>query len=230
MLRRIFWMSCLFALTLPAWADVTGQYRVDGGGSPSTITIYYRDAGNIRFETGNQGGPGSILVKGENVYVVTPGGYMDLSEMGAMMSQFGMQGAMQAQVDESRDGDIRLEATGRGRTVAGIKGEIYRYTVSRNGKVAEQGEVTLTDDARARRLQEAMKIFAKKIAQSMGMASPELSAQSMEDIERQVGGKAILDAEGMTLMSVDDGDIPAAQFELSGQKMGMPGFGGGMPQ
>lgn len=230
MYRRII-MLCLFVFASPSlWADVTGQYRVDGGGSPSTVTIYYRDAGNIRFETGSGGGPGSILVKGDKVYAMTPGGYMDLSEMGAMMSQFGMQGSLQGHVDEVEEGEIGLKSTGRHKTVAGIQGEVYRYTLTRNGQVAEQGEVTLTTDGRARQLQEAMKVFATKVAQSMGAAGPELSAQSMQAIEDKVGGKAILEVEGMTLLNVKEGAIAADRFELSGQKMSMPSFGGGMPR
>ncbi|TQV65145.1 MAG: hypothetical protein FNT29_02060 [Halothiobacillaceae bacterium] len=226
------WIA-LLALALPAsaMADMTGVYqlidehRKDAG----TLTIQMKDEQRIRYDMQGAGGPGqsgsTLLISGK-LYMVTPQGeVMDMDMMGAVAGAF-----MTPQARQAMQKAPKVEAAGRSETVAGIKGEVWRWTEGRHA-----GEVVLSADPRARQLGRAMEQLGDRMERAFGDAQASLAYRQLRDAPA-LRGKGVLSAMetnggGMRLLRVDEAALPAERFVLPKKPgaMALPGLPNGLP-
>ncbi|MGK0674587.1 MAG: hypothetical protein ABWU16_07990 [Halothiobacillaceae bacterium] len=140
----------LLALPALALADITGVYQLLDGQrkEAGTLIVQMKDARHIRYDMqGGSQGTVSILLVGDGVYMLTPQGtVMDMDMVGALAGAF-----MTPQAKAAMQKTPRVEATGRRETVAGLKGEVWRWSEG-----GHAGEAVLSDDPRARKLGEAL--------------------------------------------------------------------------
>lgn len=223
----------LLFLALPALAraDITGVYQLvdEHQKDAGTLTVQMKDAQHIRYDMQGAGGPGqsgSTLLVGNKLYMITPqGDVMDMDMMGAVAGAF-----MTPQAKQAMQKSPQVEATGRSATVAGIKGEVWRWTEGRHA-----GEVVLSADPRARQLGVAMEQLGDRMEKAFGDAQASRAYRQLRDAPA-LRGKGVLSAMetnggGMRLLRVDEAALPAERFVLPKKPgaMALPGLPNGIP-
>ncbi|MFZ5466095.1 MAG: hypothetical protein ACOZAI_02415 [Pseudomonadota bacterium] len=222
----------LFALTLPALAraDLTGVYQLidERQRDAGTLTIQMRDEHTIRYDMrGREAGQsGSSLLLGDRLYLITAQGeVMDMSMMGAIAGALMPPQARQVVVQ-----DPKVEATGRSRTVAGLKGEVYRWADGRHA-----GEAVVSSDPRARLLRRAMERLGDRMERILGDAQVTRTWRQLRDVP-QLRERGVLSAltnggGGMRLLRVEEGAVPAERFVLPRRPgtVALPGLPNGLP-
>lgn len=205
----------LLALTLPALAraDLTGVYQLidERQQDAGTLTIQVRDEQHIRYDMrGREAGQsGSTLLLGDRLYLITAQGeVMDMDMLGAVAGALMPPQARQVVVQNPK-----VEATGRSRTVAGLKGEVVRWSDGRHA-----GEAVLSADARARLLRRAMERLGDRMERTLGDAQVTRTWRQLRDAP-QLRERGVLSAltnggGGMRLLRLDEGAVPAERFAL----------------
>lgn len=219
------------ALPVCALADVTGVYQLidEQQKDAGTLTVQMKDEQHIRYDMQGAGGAnqsGSTLLVGNKLYMVTPQGeVMDMDMMGAMAGAF-----MTSQAKQALSKTPKVEATGRRETVAGLRGEVYRWTEGQH-----VGEVVLSDDPRARSLGRAMEQLGDRMEKAFGDQQASRTYRQLRD-SPMLRGKGVLSAletkgGGMRLLRVDEAALPAERFVLPKKPgaMALPGLPNGIP-
>jgi surface antigen len=217
----------LLALPALASADITGVYHLfdEQQKEAGTLTVQMKDARHIRYDMqgGAQGSASTLLVE-DKLYMLTPqGAVMDM--VGALAGAF-----MTPQAKAAMQKTPRVEATGRSETVAGLKGEVWRWSEG-----GHAGEVVLSDDPRARKLGEALEALGDRMERALGDAQASRAYRQLRDAPA-LRGKGVLRAMenrggGMLLVRVDEAPLPAERFVLP-KKPGatpLPGMPNGLP-
>jgi surface antigen len=219
----------LLALPALASADITGVYHLfdEQQKEAGTLTVQMKDARHIRYDMqgGAQGSASTLLVE-DKLYMLTPqGAVMDMDMVGALAGAF-----MTPQAKAAMQKTPRVEATGRSETVAGLKGEVWRWSEG-----GHAGEVVLSDDPRARKLGEALEALGDRMEKALGDAQASRAYRQLRDAPA-LRGKGVLRAMenrggGMLLVRVDEAPLPAERFVLP-KKPGatpLPGMPNGLP-
>ena len=219
------------ALPISALADVTGVYQLvdEHQKDAGTLTVQMKDEQHIRYDmqgAGGSGQSGSTLLIGEKLYMVTPqGDVMDMDMMGAVAGAF-----MTPQAKQAMQKAPNVEATGRSESVAGIKGEVYRWVEGQH-----TGEVVLSADPRARSLGRAMEQLGDRMEKAFGDQQASRTYRQLRD-SPMLRGKGVLSAMetkggGMRLLRVDEVALPAERFVLPMKPgaMALPGLPNGIP-
>jgi len=232
--RQVHWLSLGFSLCLAlpvsAHADMTGVYRLtdDKNKDAGTMTIQFRDAQHIRynFKGKKPDESGALLLLKDKLYAITPQGeVMDMAMVAGIAGALGG-----ARAEPKKPAKFSLDATGKKESVAGIQGEVYRWSDGRHS-----GEAVLSKDPRARQLSEAMERIGDHMEQSMGNAQVSVTFRGMRDHPalRDKGFVSSRDDSGssMRLESVQSAPLSDALFVLP-RKAGaspLPGLPNGMP-
>ncbi|MEW6765893.1 MAG: hypothetical protein AB1344_08930 [Pseudomonadota bacterium] len=223
-------LVALFTFPFMAHADITGVYQLldkqqqDAG----TLTIRMKDEQHIRYDmqgrTANESA--STLLLGDKSYMLTPHGeVMDMDMMGAVAGALMKPGAKQA-ISQTP----KIEAAGRTSTLAGIRGEVYRWTAGQHA-----GEAVLSGDARARLLGRAMERLGDRMERAFGDQQASAAYRQLRD-SPLLRDKGILSSTepqsgGMRLMRVDESALSADLFVLPKKPgaMALPGLPNGLP-
>ena len=228
-MRRLLF---LFALATPllAQADLTGVYQLidERQQDAGTLTIQVRDEQHIRYDMQGRepGQSGSTLLLGEKLYMITAQGeVMDMDMLGAVAGALMTPQARQAMAKAPE-----VVATGGVRTVAGLRGEVVRWSDGRH-----QGEAILSADPRARLLGRAMERLGDRMEKTLGDQQASRTWRQLRDAP-ELRDKGVLSAlenggGGMRLLRIDESPLPDARFVLP-KKPGataLPGLPNGLP-
>ncbi|MGC9456398.1 MAG: hypothetical protein ACP5DC_02640 [Halothiobacillaceae bacterium] len=236
--RAVLAASLVLTPALTALADVSGVFTM---GQSDRMTIHYRDDETIRFElpdpqTGEQT---AYLIVDGGTYAITGNEVIDMADMGAMIGGLakGMMGDLMGEEQSAPDpADFTLEATGREVTVAGLPGELHRWSDGRS-----TGELVLSDEPGAVALTRAWMRLAERMVESMGMGDDPMMAEMARLQEHpDMKNLGILRShsdgqpdERMELVEFSDKPLADRLFVLPAEPMKMPamplGGGGGMP-
>ncbi|MFZ5579020.1 MAG: hypothetical protein ACOZAQ_00975 [Pseudomonadota bacterium] len=214
---------CLL-LPLLAQADVTGVYQItdEQRRDAGTLTIQMKDDRHVRWEMRERKDAAvvsSMLMLGDKLYTITPEGeVMDMSAMGALMGGRTKSQSVPGSVGQDKGESFRIDPAGRTETVAGIKGEVYRWTGG-----GQSGEVVLSDDGRAKALARAMERMGERLDQAFEGRSytpplhdaPALRNKGVLSSNEQNSG-------GMRLVRVDEAAIPPERFVLPAKPTALP--------
>jgi len=232
--RKMFWgfLGVFLCLILPlsVYADMTGVYKLtdEKGKDAGTMTIQYRDAQHIRYDIKGKkpDEEGALLLVKDKLYAITPQGeVMDM----AMVA--GIAGAL-GKMDNSpkKSAQFSLEATGKKVSMAGIQGEVYRWSEG-----VRSGEAVLSKDPRAKQLSEAMERIGDHMEQSFGSAQASATFREMRDHPalRDKGFVSSKDDTGssMRLESIQNTLLSDALFVLpkKANATELPGMPNGIP-
>lgn len=232
MRRHMLAPALALAFTLPAAAraDVTGVYQLldERQKDAGTLTIQMKDEQHIRYDmrgrTANESA--STLLLADKTYLLTAQGeVVDMDMMGAVAGAF-----IKPQARQALGAAPQIEATGRGETVAGIRGEVYRWTAGQHS-----GEAVLSSDARARLLGRAMERLGDRMERAFGDQQASAAYRQLRNspLLRDKGVLSTMEAKGggMRLLRVDEAALPADRFVLP-KKPGataLPGLPNGLP-
>ena len=223
-----FWV--ISTTVVGAQADMTGVYRLTDGKSKDagTMTIQYRDAQHIRynFKGKKPDEAGALLLLKDKLYAITPQG--EVMDMAMVAGIAGALGGVQAKPKKSAV--FSLDATGRKENVAGIQGEVYRWSDG-----SHSGEAVLSSDPRARQLSEAMERIGDHMQQTMGNTQALVTFREMRD-HPELRGKGVVSSKedagsSMRLDSVQNAPLSDALFVLpkKANVTALPGLPNGMP-
>jgi len=228
MKKGIYSMMVLAGMMLAgaqgAYAGVTVNYKLTSPQGVSLQTIQYRDQQHVRLNmrNGRDGPLVSMIRRGDKVYAVTPEGEViemtgEMGKLGASLGGlFGGGGS-----GRNETAGMKFEDTGRSERVAGIRGEVYRYTG--NGEVHE---VVLTRDRNLADVFQAWIEMNKLIARRS--ASDRMLEQMQQNTPQRDTGFLRFD-RSMVLVSMKTGKIPDSAFELPGKAMRIPSSGSTAP-
>lgn len=215
---------------MTAQADMTGVYSLsdEKNASAGTLTIQYRDAQHVRYDFKGKkpDETGALLLLKDKLYAVTPQGeVMDMAMVAGIASALGG-----ADARSNAAAKLSLEPTGKRETVAGVEGEIYRWSDGRHA-----GEVVLSKDARARVLSQAMERVGEHMESSMGGAQVSATFREMRE-HPALREKGILRSQenqgsGMRLQRIADAKLADALFVLpkKAHTTALPGMPNGIP-
>lgn len=220
--------ALIFALTVSAMpaALAAGSAQIESGlGSDRARAGLEFDGSRLRMQAATgAAAEGYLIFRDGKAYTVGDmGGQPFVMEMGAMMK---MAGQMAAQASP-RDGldDIAvyhgLSATGRGETVAGVRGEIYRLDYTTRSGSRESKEMVLAANATAREMTETLRLLATAIQASAGVAEPEGSLQLQAEFQRRGLGLLRVGDE-FRVLSLSASKPASGRFELPAAPTEMP--------
>ncbi len=170
----------------------------------------YKDAGHgrIDYRISEQQLKSSMLLKGEKTYMISYDegevNVMDMDAMKAMMDQFGGAEPPEPEAHAQKDEALEWHKTGRHKTIAGIRGEVWEVEYLEDGK-KKKAEMVLTKD---KDYVKAMKAYEEMLG---NMAGEEAEKGFME----VKPGYAPLQMEGaFVLKSFSEKRLDPADFEL----------------
>lgn len=218
-----------------AWAAGGSAVMESGSGEDRTqVSIEYDGKGKLRMGAQGQGqgqGQGYSVLRDGKFYVVVPqeGGAPMVLDAGAAMQMMGGMVQQMAQTPDvgpaNMSGFVSLVDTGRGETVAGVKGSVHVLTYDDENGKRQTEEVVLSSDARARELTTAMTQMGLQMAQAMGQNAA-VDADAIRLVEKAYGGKGVL-RYGAEFRIVSFGDAPAGnRFELPAAPTQLPNLQG----
>jgi len=224
----VCWVLC--TVVVGARADMTGVYSLtdDKNKDAGTMTIQFRDTQHIRynFKGKKPDETGALLLVNDTLYAITPQGeVMDMAMVAGIAGALGG-----AQAKPKAAAKFSLDATGKREMVAGVDGELYRWSDGRHA-----GEVVLSRDARAMQLGKAMERVGEHMQQSMGNAQisatfnqvrghPALRDRGVVRSQEQSGS-------GMRLESIQEKPLADSLFMLpkKANAAALPGMPNGLP-
>jgi len=218
------------AVVASAQADMTGVYSLtdDKQKDAGTMTIQFRDAQHIRynFKGKKPDEAGALLFIKDKLYAMTPQG--EVMDMAMVAGIAGALGGADAKAKAKPK--FSVEATGQKENVAGLAGEVYRWSDG-----AHSGEMVLSKDARARQLSQAMERVGDHMQQSMGNAQVSSTFEEMRDhpVLRDKGILRSRETSGssMRLEEITESPLADALFVLpkKANTTALPGLPNGMP-
>lgn len=211
-------------------ADMTGVYSLMDGKQKDAgmLKIQYRDAQHIRYDFAGKkpDEAGALLLLKDSLYAITPQGeVMDMAIVAGIAGAFG--GAENKSKTKPK---FSLEATGKKENVAGLAGEVYRWSDG-----THSGELVLSQDARARQLSQAMERVGDHMQQAMGNAQVAATFRQMRD-HQALRDKGIVRSQettgsGMRLEHISALPLADALFVLPKKTnaAALPGLPNGLP-
>jgi len=216
--------------SMSAQADLTGVYSLtnDQQKDAGTLTIQYKDAQHIRYDFAGKkpDEAGALLFVKDKLYAITPQGeVMDMAMVAGIAGALGV-----ADKKAKKAPKFTLEATGKKETVAGLVGEVYRWSDG-----THSGAMVLAQDARAQKLSQAMERVGDQMQQSMGNAQVSATFRQMRD-HSALQGKGIVRSQettgsGMRLEKISEAPLAEALFILpkKANAAALPGLPNGLP-
>lgn len=200
------------------WADYTMVFEMKDPKKPEDAvqsTFRYKDEAHRRIDMKLQGRTlSSMLVSGQKAYIVSYDDkgvptVMDADAMMQMAQKFGGASNGQRQSGKAEKPEkMQWRNTGRHRTVAGIKGEVWELDYEEDGK-PKTTTVVLTKDPE---YIEAMKAYEGTMKRMMSGGAEVSASQYMMGIKP---GYAPLAVEGaFTLKKMDDHRVDSEAFAL----------------
>lgn len=230
-----FWLMAAIVVLLPCVALAGGKAtmvttsqpvqqpgRSATAGTPTTMTITWRDADTLRMDMGNEGD--YFIMRDGKAYSVSQSDgetmVMDMEGMGAMVQAMANKGKKKENPFGSIDS---VKATGATDTVAGVKGRVYHMTWTDPDGSHKSGDAVLTDDP----------LVVEMTRAYLGSMSTMVGAENTESFEKSLPD----DDHGMLRMgdqfridSISRSDPPASTFTLPAEPMDLQSLMGGMGQ
>lgn len=232
--KKVFWrfLGLFLCLELPlsVYADMTGVYSLkdEKNKDTGTMTIQYRDAQHIRYDIKGKkpDEAGTLLLVKDKLYAITPQGeVMDMAMVAGIAGALG-----KVEVTPKKPAKFSLDATGKVANIAGIQGEVYRWSDG-----TRSGEAVLSKDPRAKQLSEAMERIGDHMEQALGSAQASATFREMRDHPalRDKGFVSSKDDAGssMRLESIQNAPLSDGLFVLpkKANAGALPGMPNGIP-
>lgn len=179
MLKYIFYLLLPF-ITCSAFASGVAQFKGVDGGEKYTLKLEYLDSKTSRVDTDASSDATSYLIfaHGKATVVATYQGntlVMDLNNMSSLVQNLGVMSVLGIDSESLLINVISIEATGKKEKVAGIEGQVYRLTWTRNN-VTQQDELVLSNDIQAWNYTRAW----MNIVETISNSSPSISIKGDE--------------------------------------------------
>jgi|GEM_PF-1441205 len=211
-------LSGLLASSL--FADFTLEYQMQDN---TKQVVQYKDAQHVLIKTtrnGTSDGGEQLIVGDKHYMVMNEGGktkYMDMDVMVERMKQmsaaFG--GMPQDEAKKMSRPAFKIIKKGAKKTVAGIKGEVWRIEFEEEGH-KEQIDMLVTDD---KHFVDAIHNYVKAIGHFSKMGDEENN--DMSEMFNIADGYVAMEFEGMKLLKFDEKSVPDSVFSLPvGMDMG----------
>lgn len=207
MIRPILFLGLFLLMSImgaqSALADVTVKYKITDGADVQIVK--FRDADNVRSEYWFQGKMTTAMVKnGDKLYLVNGSQVIDMTaSYAAMRSMMAKMGKMGQAPSASQ---MKIKATGRKETVAGISGEVFKITENGRTHEAVIGQNKLLSE-----VGEGMGAVVN------GMIGKSKSGQFLQHLgdKNTVKYPALLRFDhSFILVSVTEGKIPSSDFNV----------------
>lgn len=226
MLKQVFFF---FVLLIPFSAQSSGVAVFKGvdNGKPYTLSLEYLNKNTSRIDMDDNSDISSyLLFKDKLAQVVTA--YqgntlvMDLASVSQMAQGLGVMSVLGIDSENLSISVIRLEPTGKKEKVAGVEGEVYKLTWTRNN-VKQQDELVLSKDSRAWEYTEAW----VNAIDAISMSSPSINIQGDELLKRVSNDRVGILRLGQRfrLVSVQTRPVSPARFVAPDTSFTIPGLG-----
>jgi len=226
MLKHIFFF---FLLLIPFSAQSSGVAKFKGmdNGKPYTLSLEYLNKNTSRIDMDDNSDISSyLLFKDKQAQVVTA--YqgntlvMDLANVSQMAQGLGVMSVLGIDSETLQIKVLRMEPTGKKEKVAGIEGEVYKLTWTRNN-VKQQDDLVVSNDRRAWEYTEAWVDAVNAISKS----SPSINIQGDELLNRVSKDKIGILRLGkrFRLVSVQNRPVNPARFVAPDTSFTIPGLG-----
>jgi len=225
MQKIVFFSLLLFSLATQA-SGVAKFTGIDGG-KPYSLSLEYLDRATSRIDIEDSSDINNyFLFKNKQVQVVTT--YlgntlvMDMESMGQLAEKFGVMDVLGIDSNTLLVNVIDMTPTGKKETVAGIVGDVYTVTWSRNN-VKQTDELVASGDRRAWEYTAAWIDAMNVISQ----ATPSITIKGDELMSRINNKKLGILRFGkrIQLVSVQDRPVSPSRFESPGTSITIPGLG-----
>lgn len=227
MLKHIFYFLLPF-ITYSAFASGIAQFNGVDGGEEYTLKLEYLDRNTSRIDANKKGDVKSYLLfkeKQAQVIAEYQGNtlVMDLANISAMAQNLGVMSVLGIDSDTLQIDIISMQATGKKEKIAGIEGEVYELTWSRNN-VRQLDELVLSKNSQAWEYTEALASAVDTINSSS--ASINIKADLLLGrISKEKLGVLRLGNRFRLVSVLNKADDPA-RFNTPGTSFTIPGLGG----
>jgi hypothetical protein len=226
MLKHVFFFL-LFLIPSSTYASGIAKFKGIDNGKPYTLSLEYLNRNTSRIDMDDNSDVDSyLLFNNQQGQVVTAyQGHplvMDLDSMSQMAQSLGVMSVLGIDSESLQIHVISMEPTGKKEKVAGIEGEVYKLTWSRN-KIKQQDELVVSSDRRAWEYTEAWVDAIDAISKS----SPSINIQGDELLTRVSRDKIGVLRLGnrFRLASVQSMPVSPARFVAPGTSITIPGLG-----
>jgi hypothetical protein len=218
MLKHVFFF---FLLLIPFSAQSSGVATFKGmdNGKP------YKKTSRVDMDD-NSDIDSYLLFKEKSAQVITA--YqgntlvMDLANVSQMAQGLGVMSVLGIDSESLSIRVIRMDPTGKKEKVAGVEGEVYKLTWTRNN-VKQQDELVLSKDSRVWEYTEAW----VNAIDAISISSPSINIQGDELLNRVSNDKVGILRLGkrFRLVSVKNGPVSPARFVAPDTSFTIPGLG-----
>jgi len=226
MLKHVFF-CLLFLIPSSTYASGIAKFKGIDNGKPYTLSLEYLNRNTSRIDIDDNSDVDSYLLFNNNqgqVVTAYQGNtlVMDLDSMSQMAQSLGVMSVLGIDSESLQIHVISMEPTGKKEKVAGIEGEVYKLTWSRN-KIKQQDELVVSSDRRAWEYTEAWVDAIDAISKS----SPSINIQGDELLTRVSRDKIGVLRLGnrFRLASVQSKPVSPARFVAPGTSITIPGLG-----
>jgi hypothetical protein len=219
----VAFVSSLAVASTHSFAGAADVVSSDG----NTMKFEYQ-GDKLRITPGNDQNSYMVLRDGR-IYVVTDsnGQKMVIDANQAMGMFGGMAGA--AAPSSLASEVVKLEATGRMETHAGISGEVYDLEyISEDGKT-QRGELVLSEDERAKEFSHALSGMARSLSKTAGKNFEDASSDMQKRLEAMDMG-VLRYGEDMRLSAISERSIDQSRFVLPVEPTDLSNIGALMNQ
>lgn len=227
MLKPVFF-CLLFLIPSSTYASGIAKFKGIDNGEPYTLSLEYLSRNTSRIDMDDNSDVDSYLLfnnKQAQVITAYQGStlVMDLASMSQMAQSLGVMSVLGIDSETLQIHVISMEPTGKKEKVAGIEGEVYKLTWSRN-KVKQQDELVVSRDERVWEYTEAWVDAMDAISQS----SPSISIRGNELLARISNDKIGVLRLGnrFRLASVQNKPVSHTRFVAPNTSITIPGLGG----
>lgn len=213
---------CVLAATLLLSQSVFAGTAEVTNAEGDTMTFEYQ-GDNLRIGMGAQSSS-YLVVRGDDVYMVSDsdGNLMVIDARQAWNMVGGLAGS--ATPDMVANEVISLDATGATEQHADIEGEVYslRYRDDKGG--AQETELVLTDDPRARAFRDAMHHFAATLSSAMGQ-DHNAATDDMQGRLAALDKGVLRYGDDMTVRALSAETVETTRFELPAEPTDLSNLG-----
>lgn len=222
----IFFLPLL--VTYTAAASGIAHFKGVDGGESYTMSLEYLDSNTSRIDVDKKSEIESyLLFKERQAQVIT--GYqgstlvVDLASMSTMAQSLGAMSALGIDSETLQINVISMQATGKNEKVAGIEGEVYKLSWSRNN-VKHQDELVLSSNKLAWEYTEAW----ASVVDAINDSSPSINIDGEALLSRISNEKLGILRLGnrFQLVSVLNKPVDPARFNTPDTSFTIPDLGG----
>lgn len=179
MMKQLFFFLMLL-VSYSAVASGIAQFKSVDGGESYTLNLEYLDSKTSRIDTDASSDTSSYLIFRDGKATVVAGYQgntlvMDLNNVSSMVENLGVMSVLGIDSETLLINVVSIEATGKKEKVAGIEGQVYRLTWTRNN-VRQQDELVLSKDMQVWNYTKAW----INIAETISNSSPSISIKGDE--------------------------------------------------